>query len=204
MLFKSFPRLARGVVGLMLAGAGLGALPLSAQAASELIFIRHGEKPEKGLGQLNCQGLNRALALPKVLLTRYGTPDLLVAPNPGATKQDWGVVYNYVRPLATIEPLAIRLGMPVDTTLAWDDQDGLVTLLQARVKGGAQRVVIAWEHHLAGKVARALLESWGYTEPVPPWPSDYDSIYRVLVDDAGKATLKIEAQGLNDLPTTCP
>lgn len=132
MLFKSFPRLARGVVGLMIAGAGLGALPLSAQAASELIFIRHGEKPEKGLGQLNCQGLNRALALPKVLLTRYGTPDLLVAPNPGATKQDWGVVYNYVRPLATIEPLAIRLGMPVDTTLAWDDQDGLVTLLQAR------------------------------------------------------------------------
>jgi hypothetical protein len=25
--------------------------------------IRHGEKPEGGFGQLNCQGLNRALAL---------------------------------------------------------------------------------------------------------------------------------------------
>jgi hypothetical protein len=29
-----------------------------------IIFIRHGEKPLSGLGQITCQGLNRALALP--------------------------------------------------------------------------------------------------------------------------------------------
>ncbi len=31
-----------------------------------LVFVRHGEKPAQGYGQLNCQGLNRALALPAV------------------------------------------------------------------------------------------------------------------------------------------
>ena len=36
-------------------------------AAETIVFVRHGEKPEAGLGQLNCQGLNRALALPSVI-----------------------------------------------------------------------------------------------------------------------------------------
>jgi hypothetical protein len=26
-----------------------------------IVFVRHGEKPQGGFGQLNCQGLNRAL-----------------------------------------------------------------------------------------------------------------------------------------------
>ena len=33
-----------------------------------IVCIRHGEKPLLGLGQLTCKGLNRALALPQVLL----------------------------------------------------------------------------------------------------------------------------------------
>jgi hypothetical protein len=32
-------------------------------AAETIVFVRHGEKPQDGFGQLNCQGLNRALAL---------------------------------------------------------------------------------------------------------------------------------------------
>src|SRR5450631_116113 len=44
------------------------------QADTTLVMFRHGEKPALGLGQLSCQGLNRALALPDVLVSQFGTP----------------------------------------------------------------------------------------------------------------------------------
>ena len=44
--------------------------------------MRHGEKPSGGYGQLTCQGLNRSLALPDVLLAKFGKPTYLYAPNP--------------------------------------------------------------------------------------------------------------------------
>lgn len=47
---------------------------LNALADSTIVILRHGEKPGRGLGQLSCQGLNRALALPPILLSRYGVP----------------------------------------------------------------------------------------------------------------------------------
>ena len=36
-------------------------------ATETIVFVRHGEKPANGLGQLDCQGFNRALALPAVI-----------------------------------------------------------------------------------------------------------------------------------------
>jgi hypothetical protein len=51
-------------------------------AVETLVCIRHGEKPPGGLGQLTNRGLNRALALPKVLLGKYGHPQFVFAPNP--------------------------------------------------------------------------------------------------------------------------
>jgi len=83
------------------------------------VLLRHGEKPPGGLGQLTCKGLNRALALPSVLIGRYGKPDFIYAPNPSMQVKDGRILptYSYVRPLATIEPTAIRLGMPVNTQI---------------------------------------------------------------------------------------
>ena len=71
------------------------------------MLVRHGEKPDKGLGQLDCQGLNRALALPAVIAKIFGKPSAIFAPDPSQQKEDDGVSYDYVRPLATIEPTAI-------------------------------------------------------------------------------------------------
>ena len=47
----------------------------TAHAQQTIVFFRHGEKPSAGLGQLTCQGLNRALALPDVLIGKFGKPD---------------------------------------------------------------------------------------------------------------------------------
>ena len=90
-------------------------------ADETIVFLRHGEKPEKGLGQLSCQGLNRALAIPDVLLDKFGTPGAIFAPNPSFRKSDHGIDYDYIRPLATIEPTAIRVGLPVNVQFSFND-----------------------------------------------------------------------------------
>jgi hypothetical protein len=190
--------------------ATLLSLTLLAQAAladSTIVILRHGEKPATGLGQLNCQGLNRALALPPLLLQRFGKPDKLFAPNPSVQKADHGVPYAYIRPLATIEPLAIQVGMPVDVSWAMTDTDGLAGKL-LQLKQGLQ--VVAWEHHLAVQLAKQLLDkAGGKSDEVPPWANDdFDSLYVVSVseDDKGQrsARFRIEAQGLNKQSPTCP
>ena len=85
----------------------IGSAP-AASAQQTIVFVRHAEKPSSGLGNLSCQGLNRALALPNVLLARFGTPDFLYAPDPSVKISDAAGSFYYVRPLATLEPTAIR------------------------------------------------------------------------------------------------
>ena len=76
--------LMRMSLGLVLAAVGAAAV----HAEETIVFFRHGEKPSGGLGQLTCQGLNRALALPDVLLAKFRTPHYLYAPNPAAKISD--------------------------------------------------------------------------------------------------------------------
>src|ERR1700751_344095 len=57
--------------------------PKSADPEIEtIVLIRHGETSWLGLGQIACKGLNRALALPGVLISKFGSPDELYAPDP--------------------------------------------------------------------------------------------------------------------------
>ncbi len=174
-------------------------------ADTTIVIVRHGEKPAQGLGQLSCQGLNRSLALAPVLLSRYGIPAAIYAPNPAVKKIDKGVAYAYIRPLATIEPLAIRVGLPVNVDWGMTDVTPLAEALLAQAEGTQ---VVAWEHHLAEKLAKHLLAELGGTPAeVPDWgDADFDSIYviRVTGHDKGRhATFTHEKEGLNDLSDNC-
>ena len=176
-----------------------------AYADTTIVIVRHGEKPAQGLGQLSCQGLNRSLALAPVLLSHYGIPTAIYAPNPAVKKIDKGIPYAYIRPLATIEPLAIRVGLPVNVDWGMADVTPLAEALLARTEG---TLVVAWEHHLAEKLAKHLLtELGGNPAEVPDWgDADFDSIYvvRVAGHDKGRhATFTRENEGLNDLPGNC-
>lgn len=117
-----------------------------------IVCIRHAEKPKGGLGQLTCRGLNRALALPSVLLGRYGRPQFVFAPNP-TQKVDGHDGYYYVRPIATIEPTAIVCGLPVNTQFGYREIKGLESELK-KPKYQNSLVFIAWEHELLDDFAK--------------------------------------------------
>jgi hypothetical protein len=179
----------------------------TSRAEQTIVFFRHGEKPSGGLGQLTCQGLNRALALPDVLIGRYGTPDYLYAPNPAVKITDPAGSFFYVRPLATIEPTAIRAGRSVNTNYGYNNITGLQGVLIRSAKAN-DTLFVAWEHAYLVKVVQSIMNAYGGGAPVPAWQSgDYDSLYVVRVNyssDAITARLQIEKEGLNGLPTSCP
>jgi len=158
-------------------------------------------------GWATCRGLNRALALPNVLLEKYGKPQFIFAPNPNQ-KVDTKDGYYYVRPLATIEPTAIRCGLPVNTKFGYREIKGLEKELRKPAYPNAT-VFIAWEHDLLDDFARKLVKHHG-SDPaqVPSWPDgDYDTIFVFkITKDAGweSFAFTIDHEGLNNLSDTCP
>src|SRR5215469_668889 len=141
--------------GLRAQTKGPAPTPHSDPLVETLVVIRHGEKPLGGLGQLTCRGLNRSLALPDVLIKKFGTPQYVFAPNP-TMKVDLGSYY-YVRPLATIEPTAIRCGLPVNTEFGYREIKGLEGELEKPPYQNAT-VFIAWEHVLLDDLTKNLVK----------------------------------------------
>ncbi|HTD13983.1 MAG TPA: hypothetical protein VK673_02335 [Chthoniobacterales bacterium] len=174
--------------------------------AETIVAIRHGEKPAGGLGNLNCKGLRRALALPDVLLSKYGRPDFIFAPNP--TERFDGGDFNYIRPLVTIEPTAIRCELPVNTDFGYTQIDDLAVELRKTDYQHAL-IFIAWEQGQLDKLAK-LLVSWYGGDPsqVPFWSDrDYDTIFvfRIFRQD-GRSILAftVDHEALNNLSDSCP
>jgi hypothetical protein len=194
----------------------LAAPTLAAQSpgTETIVMVRHGEKPPgNARGQLDCQGLNRALALPSVL-ARYGKPAAIFAANPtkdpsGDNADPSGSRHSYVRPLATIEPYAVAQGMPVNVEIpATDLKDLQKELLKPEFSNAL--VVVAWEHIQARRFAEQLLKSFGQKDVVPHWlNSDYETIYifRVTTGPDKKRTLNFSVAHedlSNGLSTKCP
>lgn len=177
------------------------------QADETIIFIRHGEKPAQGLGQINCQGLNRALALPTVLLAQFGRPDFVFAADPHEKKRDGEQPYNYVRPLLTVAPTAVQLGLPINTSFGYADINGLQKEL-AEPRYHHARVLVAWEHRKLEDLVKAMLRDMGgEVDMVPHWKSsDFDSIYVVTVrrsEGRATASFALAHQGLDGQDPAC-
>lgn len=200
-------------IALFIGGLCAGALASPDAHAADghtetLVFVRHGEKPAAGYGQLNCQGLNRALALPAVIAAKFGKPDAIYAPDPGQQKDDSGHPYYYIRPLATIEPTAIQFQMPVQTPYGFAQIDQLGNALVNPDNRG-KLIVVAWEHKLIVKLLRQMLSAHGGNPAdVPNWKSDdFDSIYIVRLNwqnGVARATFKHDREGLDGRSTDCP
>jgi len=200
--------LASALTGLLALLAAHAAAAAAAPTTETIVLIRHGEKPEAGLGQLDCQGLNRALALPAVIKRAFGRPDAVFAPDPAHQKDDDGQPYDYVRPLATVEPTAIASGLPVHTQFGVSDLAGLRAALERPAYRRAT-ILVGWEHREIVNLARAIMGAHGGDRTaVPEWQGeDFDSIFVIRLawtGDAATATFERAQEGLDGRPTTCP
>lgn len=202
--------LASGALATLIAAAP--SLPAQSPGTETIVMIRHGEKPPSAArGQLDCQGLNRALALPSVL-SRFGKPDEIFAADPARETSEghpFGAHYSYVRPLATIEPYAISLGMPVNAQIGATDIKGLQReLLKPEFSNSI--IVVAWEHIAARRFAEEMLKTFGQSSVVPRWlNSDYETIYifRITTAPDKKRSLNfsVEHEDLtSSLSDKCP
>lgn len=169
-----------------------------------IVIIRHAEKPILGLGQLTCEGFNRAIALPNTLTKKYGNPDYLFAPNPTAYVYE-PVPYFYVRPLVTLEPFSTYFDADINTKFGFNDTCNLVRELMLP-KYHSATIFIAWEHLKIVTLAKELLTKLGNNpKSIPSWPkNDYDSIYYIDIDWLNKKVQFIhDAQNLNGQKEYC-
>jgi hypothetical protein len=187
----------------------LTALPaMAAPPQQTIVFTRHAEKPAAGLGLIDCQGLNRALALPRVLAAKFGRPDAIFAPDPHQQVRDHGHDFNYVRPLATIVPTAVHFERPITTTFGFKDIVGLRRELSKR-RYHDRLVFVAWEHAFLVKAVRQLVKgAGGDAAAVPDWAgSDFDGLYVLRITrDGGRTSVAFarDTQGLDGRPAACP
>lgn len=180
-------------------------LGFSNMAYSEqtLVFVRHGEKPDNDSGQLTCKGLNRALALPNVLMSQFGQPAALFA---AASKQN--KLGHSLRSIQTMTPTAIRVSLPIHLHYYAKETKALQEALLDKQYENAV-IFIAWEHDNLVKVARDIMKhEGGDPNLIPKWKGgDFDSIYvlKIIRDDAGKSVLfEQRQQGLNGVSDICP
>jgi len=197
------------VAGIAVAFFAPGASTSAKDTLETIVVVRHGEKPKDGLGQLTCQGLNRALKLPEYFAANFPPPDFIFAPDPSVKVMEVhgdGHRYDYVRPLLTIGPTAIRAGVPIDTQIPYNQPRRLAdTLLKSRYHDAT--VYVAWEHGNIVKLAKILLDRFGNGDKVPRWDnSDYDTVFAFTIDWSHSGTMKFEVrkEGLGPMPESCP
>jgi hypothetical protein len=141
-------------------------------------------------------------------MAKFGKPAFIFAPNPQQQVNDKGQLYDYIRPLATIEPMAIQLGLPVNTQFGFREIKRLQhELTQARYQDAL--VFVAWEHALLAQVAKRLVvQGGGDPSAVPEWgDDDFDSIYIVkLTRLKGRLAVSFtrDREGLDNSPEFNP
>lgn len=191
--------------------ANLERTPEPEDAIQTLVFLRHAEKPADGLGQLNCQGLNRSLALPALLPERFGAPDYVFAANPDRRVEEGpdDEEFNYLRPLLTIAPTAIAHGLPVNTEFNANDVEEIVDELTER-QYRHSTIYTAWSRGYVSEIMNELLDEVDADEnlSVDRWHrEDFDSVYVIRLhwkNGEATASLEAQAQGLNEAKSECP
>lgn len=175
-----------------------------------IVFMRHGERHPSVLGQLNCKGLNRALALPKVIVKKFGKPDYIFAPNPYAKISAKDGFYYYVTGLISVQPLAIQLDMPVDVLYSFWQIKKTINAITAE-KYHKSLLFISWEHLSIVSITKKLIEMYGTDHSkiiIPSWPKDdFDSLYVITIDwnkKPPKISFIHDHEGLDNGSEDCP
>jgi len=150
-----------------------------------VVIIRHAEKPKEG-DNLSCQGQNRALQIPAVLVQKIGVPSYVYVP---ALENDKSTAHS--RMFQTASPLAIKYNLAINSKYSAKDKSEIAKSVFK--KNGT--VLMVWEHSAIPDLASTL----GVSSP-PPWEdADFDSIWMISYK-AGKAELALDKEGLSPSP----
>ena len=155
-----------------------------------MILVRHGEKTAQG-DNLTCQGLNRSLQLPAVIVSKFGIPDYTYVPSLGL-----GENTTQARMFQTVTPLVVKYNLTINSEYKKEDATGIANDIMQK-KG---TVLVVWEHHAIASIVNAL----GVEDQDLKWSgSDFDSIWIVTFDNKGRATLTRDSEGLTP-SSNCP
>ena len=156
----------------------------------KVVIIRHGEKPadgSEGGDNLSCQGQNRALQLPAVLIKKMGKPDYTYVP---ALKLDKNTAHS--RMFQTVTPFAVKYDLIINSKYEATNYAAVAKSVQK--KSGS--VLMVWSHSEMPELATAL----GVDNP-PKWKgADFDSMW-IVTYAKGKAELTVEQEGLSPSET---
>jgi hypothetical protein len=148
----------------------------------KIVFIRHGEKPEKG-SNLTCKGLNRSVMLPALIKKKFGVPDYVYVPS-----LKLGEKTTHARMFETVAPMAAQYNLDIDSKFDEDDSAGIATDILKR-KG---TVLVVWEH----KAINTIIHAMGVQYNTVWKGDDYDTII-IITYVNGKATVITDKEGLN-------
>jgi hypothetical protein len=190
-------------------GKGVRAAPKN--GTQTLVFLRHAEKPEMGLGQLNCQGFNRAIELATFLPKQFGKADFIFAADPGRHVEEGkgDLSYSYIRPLMTVGPSAIKLGLPININFAANDTSDLADEFMLDKYHDAT-IYTAWSHGYLPELINKVAEEASGTDlkMLKDWTNDdFDSVLVLTLKwTDGKAAMQFEnyKQNLNGRAVECP
>jgi hypothetical protein len=151
--------------------------PLLVTAApSQVILIRHAEKPPEGK-KLSPEGQKRAQLLVNHFKTNFPSPAAIFAMKPRDDNSS-------VRAIQTVTPLAESLGLEVKAKFTKKEVESLVKDILGKSKYDDKVVLICWEHDYIP----TIVKEFGWDNPSLTWPRDkFDRVWVLNFTD-GKVT----------------
>jgi broad specificity phosphatase PhoE len=158
--------------------AALGLMgPVLVRAAGgprQILLIRHGEKTgDKSDPHLDPRGYARAAALAGLFPSRFDTPQFLFATHQSAHSN---------REVETIEPLARRLRLEIDSRFADEEYAAMAEELLSKPVYSGGNLLVCWHHGRIPELAAAL----GVSHPPAPWPdTQFDRVWKIEYSGGG-------------------
>ncbi len=205
-------------------GSAGAAVPQDINRSQTVYLVRHAEAHPNGEwddGNYVAAGQWRALALAEALKDLSPAPNMVWSVDPSQTYPGTELVegagnFSYVRPSLTVAPYAIANDLPVQliADIQLFEPGSAGAIVQRFFFGGrfsGTTTLLAWEHAHFPLIVDALVAAYSQAAPDPAvndWSdADYDSIWRVRLDDLGNLTVDNElCEGIDTtrLPVTAP
>ena len=127
---------------------------------ARILLMRHAEKTGDPLDpHLSPDGYTRAAQLADYIPATFGLPQFLIATS---------ISKHSMRPIETLQPLSVKIGVAVDATYADQDYGALASQLLSdpRYANAGTLIVVCWHHGNIPLMASALRAKPGsYPDP---------------------------------------